>query len=67
MCYLISKEGGVKMLFDICRTVDLQQAHGAALRAIATICCVPESIAELEKVSGHSNVTLKYILFHGRV
>ena len=44
------QEGGIGALFATCRRQDLQSVHGQALRAVATICCVSESILELEKV-----------------
>ncbi|XP_046378555.2 protein inscuteable homolog [Haliotis rufescens] len=52
MCYVLAREGGVRALLDICRTDSLEFAHAQALRALATVCCVPESIMELEKESG---------------
>jgi len=39
-------------LFEISRTDSLEFAHVQSLRALATICCVPESILELEKEGG---------------
>ena len=39
-------------MFEISRTDTLEFAHVQSLRALATICCVPESILELEKEGG---------------
>ncbi|ELT97127.1 hypothetical protein CAPTEDRAFT_182206 [Capitella teleta] len=52
MCYLISREGGVQRLFEVCRSPSQQYGHAQALRAIATVCCITESIHELEMVKG---------------
>ncbi|XP_064611616.1 protein inscuteable homolog isoform X2 [Liolophura sinensis] len=52
MCYIIAREGGLRVLFDICRSTSLQGSQSQALRAVATICCVTESILELERVGG---------------
>lgn len=41
----------MRALFDVCRRPEMEPVHGQALRAVATICCVSESISELEKVS----------------
>ncbi|XP_064611624.1 protein inscuteable homolog isoform X3 [Liolophura sinensis] len=48
----IMEEGGLRVLFDICRSTSLQGSQSQALRAVATICCVTESILELERVGG---------------
>ncbi|XP_052810530.1 protein inscuteable homolog [Mya arenaria] len=52
MCYILSREGCIRALFEISRTDTLEFAHVQSLRALATICCVPESILELEKEGG---------------
>ncbi|KAK3097404.1 hypothetical protein FSP39_009333 [Pinctada imbricata] len=52
MCYIIAREGGVRALLDICRTDSLHFAHSQALRALATISCVNESLFEIEKEGG---------------
>ena len=44
------QEGGMPSLFEVIHRSTLQAVHAQALRAIATICCIAESIAELEKV-----------------
>ena len=40
----------MRSLLDICRTDSLVFAHAQALRALATLSCVPESIMEFERV-----------------
>ncbi|XP_078583569.1 protein inscuteable homolog isoform X2 [Branchiostoma floridae x Branchiostoma japonicum] len=52
MCHLIVKEGGVRALFTICRQDTANFVKSQALRAVATLCSVPEAIAEVEKVDG---------------
>ncbi|XP_041352580.1 protein inscuteable homolog [Gigantopelta aegis] len=52
MCYILAREGGVRSLLDICRTDSLVFAHSQALRALATLSCVPESIMEFERENG---------------
>ncbi|CAG5134128.1 unnamed protein product, partial [Candidula unifasciata] len=52
MCYLISREGGVRALLDVCRRENVAFTRSKALRALATICCAPECVAELEKENG---------------
>ena len=47
----VMKVGGVSVLLEICRTPPLRFALGEALRALATICCVSESIEQLDEVS----------------
>lgn len=51
------QEGGVPILFDLCQDARMSQLHAQALRAIATVCCVPESIEELERVGGVESLT----------
>ncbi len=46
----VLQEGGVEELFSVCEQDTLKDAHTLALRAIATVCCVPESLEVLEKV-----------------
>lgn len=48
----MQQEGCIRALFEISRTDTLEFAHVQSLRALATICCVPESILELEKEGG---------------
>ncbi|KAL4233063.1 hypothetical protein ACF0H5_007749 [Mactra antiquata] len=57
MCYILSREGCIRALFEIARTDTLEFAHVQSLRALATICCVPESILELEKEGGVDSLT----------
>lgn len=52
MCYVLAREGCIRALFEIARTDTLEFAHVQSLRALATICCVPEAILELEKEGG---------------
>ena len=42
----------MQILFDLCLDPVMTQLHSQALRAVATVCCVTESIEELEKVGG---------------
>ncbi|KAL3881407.1 hypothetical protein ACJMK2_027852 [Sinanodonta woodiana] len=57
MCYIMAREGAVRALFEICKTESLAFVHVQALRALATICCVAESILELEKEGGMECLT----------
>ena len=51
------QEGGIGLLFHVCRQPALHSAHAAALRCVATICCVKESVLEVQKVrSSHDDV-----------
>lgn len=52
MCYILVREGTIRSLFNICTMETLLRIRARALRAISTICCIPESIQELEKVGG---------------
>ena len=52
ICNFFLQEGCIRALFEICRTDTLAFAHVQSLRALATICCVAESILELEKEGG---------------
>ncbi|CAI9740269.1 Protein inscuteable homolog [Octopus vulgaris] len=52
MCYILVREGVMQSLFNICNMETLLKVRAQALRAISTICCIPESIQELEKVGG---------------
>lgn len=52
MCYILVREGTIRSLFNICTMKTLLRIRAKALRAISTICCIPESIQELEKVGG---------------
>lgn len=48
--FLVLQEGGVRGLLDVCRRETLTFTRSQALRALATICCAPECIAEFERV-----------------
>ncbi|XP_059831757.1 protein inscuteable homolog isoform X2 [Hypanus sabinus] len=50
ICQIIAKEGGVAVLFKLCRQEAPCYLHVLALRALASICVVEEGINELEKV-----------------
>lgn len=52
MCLLITRKGAVAYLFGVCRRDTMLYAHTQALRLIATLCCVSESVIELDKVGG---------------
>ncbi|XP_078404003.1 protein inscuteable homolog [Cetorhinus maximus] len=52
LCHIIAKEGGVAVLFKLCRQEAPSCLHVHALRALASICSVEEGINELEKVDG---------------
>ncbi|KAK7497200.1 hypothetical protein BaRGS_00011494 [Batillaria attramentaria] len=52
MCFIISREGGVRALLDLCRRETMTFTRSHALRALATICCAPECIAEFERERG---------------
>ncbi|KAI8772793.1 protein inscuteable [Biomphalaria glabrata] len=52
MCFILAREGGVKALVDLCRRDNVAFTRSKALRALATICCAPECVAELEKENG---------------
>ncbi|XP_072128627.1 protein inscuteable homolog isoform X1 [Mobula birostris] len=52
ICQIIAKEGGVAVLFKLCRQDAPCYLHVLALRALASICVVEEGINELEKVDG---------------
>ncbi|GFN84627.1 inscuteable-like protein [Plakobranchus ocellatus] len=52
MCYMLAREGGVRTLVDVCRKENVAFTRSKALRALATICCAPECVIELEKESG---------------
>lgn len=51
ICRLIARLGGVRGLLGICLEPRLRHVRVAALRALATVCCVVDGIVELEKVS----------------
>ena len=48
--FVVLQEGGVRGLLDVCRRETLTFTRSQALRALATICCAPECIAEFERV-----------------
>ncbi|XP_060694498.1 protein inscuteable homolog [Hemiscyllium ocellatum] len=52
LCHIIAKEGGVAVLFKLCRQDAPSYLHVHALRALTSICSVEEGINELEKVDG---------------
>lgn len=58
ICRLIARLGGVRGLLGVCLEPRLRQVRVAALRALATVCCVVEGIVELEKVG--SSQTYNY-------
>ncbi|KAL5009728.1 hypothetical protein ScPMuIL_012033 [Solemya velum] len=57
MCFILAREGAVRSLFDVCRADTLDFAHPLALRALATICCVTETLLEFEREAGVENIT----------
>lgn len=57
ICRLIARLGGVRGLLGVCLEPALRQHRGDALRALATVCCVVEGIAELEKVIAELLIT----------
>ncbi|XP_050727211.1 protein inscuteable homolog isoform X2 [Eriocheir sinensis] len=57
ICRLIASLGGVRGLLDVCLEPRLRQCRSDALRALATVCCVVEGIAELDKAGGVEVVT----------
>ncbi|KAL8619027.1 hypothetical protein ACOMHN_020725 [Nucella lapillus] len=52
MCFVVAREGGVRGLLDVCRRETLTFTRAQALRALATICCAAECIAEFERERG---------------
>ncbi|CAL4058863.1 unnamed protein product [Meganyctiphanes norvegica] len=52
ICRLIARLGGVKALLGLCLELRLRDVRVAALRALATVCCVVDGIQELEKGGG---------------
>ncbi|XP_050727217.1 protein inscuteable homolog isoform X2 [Eriocheir sinensis] len=52
ICRLIARLGGVRGLLSVCLEPRLRRVRVAALRALATVCCVVEGIVELEKAGG---------------
>uniref|UniRef100_A0A4W3IWM3 INSC spindle orientation adaptor protein n=1 Tax=Callorhinchus milii TaxID=7868 RepID=A0A4W3IWM3_CALMI len=52
LCHIIAKEGGVMVLFKLCRQESLSYLHPHALRALSSLCGVEEGINQLEKVDG---------------
>ncbi|PVD28750.1 hypothetical protein C0Q70_11345 [Pomacea canaliculata] len=52
MCFIIAREGGVRGLLEICRRDSMSFTCSQALRALATVCCAPECIAEFELERG---------------
>ncbi|MPC53144.1 Protein inscuteable [Portunus trituberculatus] len=52
ICRLIARLGGVRGLLGVCLEPRLHHVRVAALRALATVCCVVEGIVELEKAGG---------------
>lgn len=62
ICRLIARFGGVRSLLGVCLEPWLRQCRVDALRALATVCCVVEGIAELEKVKNEDNHLLMFVL-----
>ena len=56
MCMI--QEGAVRTLVEVCRKENVAFTRSKALRALATICCAPECVVELEKVQKKFNITL---------
>ncbi|XP_074660177.1 protein inscuteable homolog isoform X2 [Tubulanus polymorphus] len=52
MCFIVAREGGVRALLNICHNESIMTSWSHALRTLATVCCVPEAISELEKENG---------------
>ncbi|XP_042208708.1 protein inscuteable homolog [Homarus americanus] len=52
ICRLIARLGGVRGLLGVCLEPRLSHVRVAALRALATVCCVVDGIVELEKAGG---------------
>ncbi|XP_005104596.1 protein inscuteable homolog isoform X1 [Aplysia californica] len=52
MCYMLAREGAVRSLADVCRRENVAFTRSKALRGLATICCAPECVTELEKEHG---------------
>ncbi|CAL4118804.1 unnamed protein product [Meganyctiphanes norvegica] len=52
ICHLIAHLGGIRALLGLCLEPRLRKVRVAALRALATVCCVVEGIQELEKAGG---------------
>ncbi|KAK3864560.1 hypothetical protein Pcinc_029764 [Petrolisthes cinctipes] len=52
ICRLIARLGGVRGLLGVCVEPTLRQYRGDTLRALATVCCVVEGIADLDKAGG---------------
>ena len=48
LCRLIAKHGGVRTLLEICVDPGLRGVRVNAFRALGTVCCVLEGIAELQ-------------------
>lgn len=57
-CVSLNQEGGVRALVEVCRRENVAFTRSKALRALATICCVPECVAELEKVSNLARIRI---------
>ncbi|NXP53753.1 INSC protein, partial [Heliornis fulica] len=52
LCRIIAKEGGVAVLFKVCRQDCFRCLYPQTLRTLASICCVEEGMHQLEKVDG---------------
>ncbi|XP_047739834.1 uncharacterized protein LOC108667885 isoform X2 [Hyalella azteca] len=52
VCRLIARLGGVRALLALCVEPGARALRVAALRALATVCCVVDGIAHLEKAGG---------------
>lgn len=51
LCAIISESGGIRGLLTVILEKKYRFLRAQAVRAVATICCIPQAINELEKVS----------------
>ncbi|KAG1661807.1 Protein inscuteable [Nymphon striatum] len=52
MCAIISESGGIRGLLTVILEKKYRFLRAQAVRALATICCIPQAINELEKQGG---------------
>ena len=52
LCRLITKHGGVHLLVGLLTNNKFHSVKSTILRSIATVCCVLESIRQLEEMKG---------------
>ena len=52
LCRLITKHGGVHLLVGMLTNNKFHSVKSTILRSIATVCCVPDSIRQLEEIKG---------------